>query len=140
MGSIIITHSERSGSVFLQFEADKDLVLDMLRKSERHDLEAGWRIEVKDTEPRASILQELWEAAAQQERKSHPQTAPARLIGATSKEPPGEHLEFHADSVEQVAQTVNGTGYRPQLDRFFREAIARVGGLRRIAEGLREVS
>jgi len=61
MGNIIITHNKRPGqSVFLQFESDKELVYDLLRKSERKDLDAGWNIEIKDTEPRASILNELW--------------------------------------------------------------------------------
>jgi hypothetical protein len=64
MGNIIVTHTERSGDVFLQFEADKDVVYDILKKSERKDLDAGWNVEIKDIEPRASILQELWDSSA----------------------------------------------------------------------------
>jgi len=65
MGNITITHNKRPGqSVFLQFESDKELVYDLLRKSERKDLDAGWNIEIKDTEPRASILNELWETSS----------------------------------------------------------------------------
>jgi hypothetical protein len=62
IGNIIITHTEQTGDVFLQFEADKETVYDILKKSERRELDKGWTIEIKDTEPRASILQELWEA------------------------------------------------------------------------------
>ncbi len=63
MGNIIMTHTERTGDVFLQFESDKELVYDLLKKGERKDLDAGWPVEIKDTEPRASILNELWESA-----------------------------------------------------------------------------
>ena len=63
MGNIVITHTERPGDVFLQFEADKELVYDILKKSEQGELAKGWAIEIKDTEPRASILEELWETA-----------------------------------------------------------------------------
>ena len=34
-------------------------------------------------------------------------------------------LRFLPDSPEFIAQTINGTGYRPQLERVVREAIAR---------------
>ena len=64
MGHIIITHTERPGDVFLQFESDKDVVYGLLKKGERKDLDAGWTVEIKETEPRASIMQELWDTAA----------------------------------------------------------------------------
>ena len=65
MGDIIVTHTgEPKRSVFLQFESDKDLVYDILRKAEREELDKGWNVEIADTEPRASILQELWENSA----------------------------------------------------------------------------
>lgn len=68
VGNIIITHSKHPGrSVFLQFESDKDLVKDLLRKSERTELDKGWNIEIKDIEPRASILNELWETSSVQD-------------------------------------------------------------------------
>lgn len=35
-------------------------------------------------------------------------------------------LRFLPDSPEFIAQTINGTGYQPQLERVVREAIARV--------------
>ena len=81
MGNIIITHDKRPGqSVFLQFESDKVLVYDLLRKSERADLDAGWNIEIEDIEPRASILNELWETSCGQEKL--PQNLPAEhLLG-----------------------------------------------------------
>jgi len=62
-----------------------------------------------------------------------------RLVGPKSKQPREGPLEFYADSVEHVAQTVNGTGYRPQLDQFFQEAIARAGGMKKVSEGFKEL-
>ncbi len=68
MGNIIITYTLDVGkSVFLQFDADKELVYDILTEEEREDLDAGWRIEIRDDEPRATMLQELWEVSAQAE-------------------------------------------------------------------------
>lgn len=68
MANIIITHSERpKRGVFLQFESDKEMIYDMLKKSEREDLDKGWNVEVKDAEPRASLLQELWETSVESE-------------------------------------------------------------------------
>ncbi len=73
MGNIIITRSDDPcKDVFLQSESDKELVYGMLRKGERKDLDAGWEITIKRSEPRASILDELWESSVQS-RKS-PQT------------------------------------------------------------------
>jgi len=64
MGNIIITYTLDIGkSVFLQSEADRKLVYDILTKEEREDLDDGWRIEIRDDEPRASVLEELWEGA-----------------------------------------------------------------------------
>jgi uncharacterized membrane protein (UPF0127 family) len=66
MGNIIITRSDDPGKdVFLQFESDKALVYDLLRKGEKKELNAGWKVKIRRTEPRASILDELWESAAQ---------------------------------------------------------------------------
>lgn len=66
MGCITITRSDDPNKdVFLQFEADKDLIYGLLRKGEQKDLDNGWTVTIKDTEPRASTLSELWEAAAQ---------------------------------------------------------------------------
>jgi uncharacterized membrane protein (UPF0127 family) len=60
MGNILITHSRRPVDIFLQFEADKEVIYDLLRKDEREDLDRGWAVKIKDTEPRASILEDLW--------------------------------------------------------------------------------
>jgi len=66
MGNIIITRSDDPGKdVFLQFESDKTLVYDLLKKGEKKDLDAGWKVKIKRSEPRASILDELWESSAQ---------------------------------------------------------------------------
>ena len=62
MGCITITSNIDSGSVFLQFEGDKELIYDLLRKGERKDLDNGWKVQIKGNEPRASIIGELWDA------------------------------------------------------------------------------
>ncbi len=62
MGNISITTNTEPGSVFLQFESDKELIYDLLRKGERKDLDNGWKVQIKGNEPRASIIGELWEA------------------------------------------------------------------------------
>jgi uncharacterized membrane protein (UPF0127 family) len=72
MGNLIITHTERTGEIFLQFESDRQIVYDILKKWELKEVEKGWSVQVKDTEPRASILDELWESSAQP--KKLPQT------------------------------------------------------------------
>ena len=68
MGNLIITHTERPGDVFLQFEADRQVVYDILQKWELKEVEKGWSVQVKDMEPRASILDELWGSSAQPQR------------------------------------------------------------------------
>ena len=69
MGNIIITRSDDPGKdVFLQFESDRAIVYDLLRKGERRDLDAGWKIRIKRSETRASILDELWESSARPQR------------------------------------------------------------------------
>ena len=75
MGNVIITHSRRSGDVFLQFESDRQLIYDMLKKSERRDLDRGWPVEITDSEPRASILNELWDVAVTTAAKPSPKPA-----------------------------------------------------------------
>ncbi len=73
MGNIIVTRSDDPGKdVFLQFESDKDLVYGVLRKGERKDLDAGWPIRIKRSEPRASVLDELWECSAQPQKSVIP--------------------------------------------------------------------
>jgi uncharacterized membrane protein (UPF0127 family) len=73
MGNIIITcSSDPSKDVFLQFESDKILIYDLLRKGERKDLDAGWPIRIKRREPRASVLDELWECSAQPQKSVMP--------------------------------------------------------------------
>jgi uncharacterized membrane protein (UPF0127 family) len=62
MGDIIITRPHEPGkSVFLQFEADREIVYEILKKPERDELDKGWEVEIEDSEPRASTLQELWD-------------------------------------------------------------------------------
>ena len=73
MGNIIITRSDDPGKdVFLQFESDRVLVYDLLRKGEKKDLDAGWPIRIKLSEPRASTLDELWESSAQPQKSITP--------------------------------------------------------------------
>ena len=61
MGNLIVTHTARTGEIFLQFESDRQVVYDILQKWELKEVEKGWSVQVKDTEPRASILDELWD-------------------------------------------------------------------------------
>jgi len=42
----------------------------------------------------------------------------------------GDELEFLPDSTEDLAQTVQATGYREKIDSAFRAAIQRVKGRR----------
>jgi len=65
MGNLIITHTDRKGEIFLQFESDRQIVYGILKKWELKEVEKGWSVQIKDTEPRASILDELWGSSAQ---------------------------------------------------------------------------
>jgi len=68
IGNVIVTHTERPGrSIFLQFESDKELVFGLLKKPERTELDKGWSIEITDTDPRSSILNELWENSSEKD-------------------------------------------------------------------------
>ncbi len=86
MGNLIITHTERTGEIFLQFESSRQLVYDILKKWELKEVENGWSVQVKDTEPRASILDELWESSAQ------PQSLP-QAAERSSRKPPRSDVE-----------------------------------------------
>ncbi len=73
MGNIIVARSDDPGKdVFLQFESDKALIYDLLRKGEMKDLDAGWPIRIKRSEPRASVLDELWECSAKPQQSVIP--------------------------------------------------------------------
>ncbi len=64
MGDIIVTRpGEPKKSIFLQFEADKEIIYDLLRDPEKEELDKGWEVEIGDSEPRASTLWELWDSA-----------------------------------------------------------------------------
>lgn len=79
MGNIVITRTDDPGKdVFLQFEADKELVYDVLKKSEAKDLDAGWKVKIRRNEPRASILDELWESSAQPRNPASTVKKPAK--------------------------------------------------------------
>jgi uncharacterized membrane protein (UPF0127 family) len=118
LGNIIITHSGQTGKdVFMQFESDKELVYNILRKDERRDLDAGWTVDIQDTEPRASILQELWEV--------HNSEQPCNEKKGTESNPPQNGLDFLPDSQEFLAYTIEDIGYREKIDQAFLEAINR---------------
>jgi len=120
MGNIIITSSSYPGKdVFLQFESDKALVYDLLRKGERKDLDAGWPIRIRRSEPRASILDELWQSSAQSQNV--PKTRKQKAQGK-------ENLEFLPDSPEFLAYTIDDIGYRDRIDSAFLSAIKRAKG------------
>ena len=91
MGNIIITHTERPGDIFLQFESDKELVYDILKKSEREDLDKGWAVEIHDTEPRVSILDALWEVATSPETRQ-------KYLGQTMRQP--KVMEYRVEKNE----------------------------------------
>jgi len=117
MGNIIITRSYDPGKdVFLQFESDKALVYDLLRKGEKKDLDAGWPIRIKRSEPRASTLDELWQSSAQLQKN---------LQTRKQKSQSKDELEFLPDSPEFLAYTIDDIGYRDRIDSAFLSAIKR---------------
>ena len=60
-----------------------------------------------------------------------PKSRQARVIPTEPRRPrEREELEFLPDSAEDLAQTVQATGYRGQIDSAFRAAILRVRGRR----------
>lgn len=129
MGNIILTRSDDSGKdVFLQFESDKDLIYDLLRKAEKRDLEAGWEIRIKRSEPRASILDELWANFAQPKKESSSLYPPAVILEQSRKPVYKSDLEFLPDSPEFLAYTIDDIGYRDKIDSAFLSAIARARG------------
>ena len=153
MGNILITHNLHPGKdVFLQFESDKETIFELLHRGERKDLEAGWPVEIADNQPRASILDELWECQnkAQETTKI---TGHNRDSGTDGEEPKqaynrtpdskspyssrnntnsrrsGEgNLDFLSDSQEFLAYTIEDIGYRDKIDDAFIEAIKRARG------------
>jgi len=140
MGNLIITYTLDIGkSVFLQTEADKKAVYDILTKEEREDLDEGWRIEIGDDEPRASILKDLWEGAEPigselmpaSEGEESPSEQPPAIIPVEPRKRKERGLEYLADSPEFLTQTIDDIGYREKLGNAFREAIARAKGLER---------
>ena len=120
MGNIIVTRSDDPGKdVFLQFESDKTLVYDLLKKGEKKDMDAGWPIRIKRSEPRASTLDELWQSSAQLQKSL--QTRKQKSQGK-------EKLEFLPDSPEFLAYTIDDIGYRDRIDSAFLGAIKRAKG------------
>ena len=74
LGNLIITRTDDPGKdVFLQFEADKELVYSLLKRGEKRALDAGWEVKIKRSEPRSSLLDELWEAAMPSREYPHEQ-------------------------------------------------------------------
>ncbi len=119
MGNLIITHSQRPGQdIFLQFESDKELVYSLLRRGERKDLDAGWPIEIFESEPRAGTLEELWEVSCPESQQN---ASPKGIQGHIS----GQNLDYLPDSQEYLAYTIEDIGYREKIDRAFQEAIQR---------------
>jgi hypothetical protein len=69
IGNIQITHSRVNDfDVFLQSESDKDLIFDILKLSEKEDLEKGYALFINEFEPRAHIITEIGEAQFPVER------------------------------------------------------------------------
>ena len=131
MGNIIITRSDEPGKdVFLQFESDKTLVHELLKKDEKKDLDAGWKVLVKRSEPRASILDELWESSAQPQRLPSTANKPTRHDVKVETWQERDQMEFLPDSPEFLAYTIDDIGYRERIDSAFLVAIARARGKR----------
>ncbi|MDD5701277.1 MAG: DUF192 domain-containing protein [Dehalococcoidales bacterium] len=153
MGNILITHNRYPGKdVFLQFESDKEIALELLRRGERKDLEAGWPVEIADNQPRASILDELWECK-NRDCESTGHTVHKRDSGTPDKGPVHVHsrissdksssssrnnpnsgrfyegnLDYLPDSQEFLAYTIEDIGYREKIDDAFLKAIKRARG------------
>jgi uncharacterized membrane protein (UPF0127 family) len=91
LGNIIITHEKEPGkSVFLQFEADKELVTELLKPHEKKDLENGWTVKIKDDKPRASVLGEIWQTSSQPDPQTKNET---QVLGGTAGLPVARILE-----------------------------------------------
>lgn len=60
-GNVTISHSKEIGEAIFQFEQDKESIYELLKPSERKELNGGWDVEIPDNQPRASTLQELFE-------------------------------------------------------------------------------
>jgi len=153
MGNILITHNRHPDKdVFLQFESDKEIIFELLRRGERKDLEAGWPVEIADNQPRASILDELWECQ-NGDCESVGHTVYKRDFGTPDKGPvhvqnrkPGDKppsssknnlnsgrsdegtLNYLPDSQEFLAYTIEDIGYREKIDDAFLKAIKRARG------------
>jgi uncharacterized membrane protein (UPF0127 family) len=153
MGNILITHKLHPGKdVFLQFESDKEIIFELLHRAERKDLEAGWSVEIADNQPRASILDELWECqnkaqettkiagrnrdsgtAGEERKQSYNRTSdgksPYSSRNNTNSGRSSEgNLDFMSDSQEFLAYTIEDIGYRDKIDDAFIEAIKRTRG------------
>jgi hypothetical protein len=124
VGNITVTNTADPGKdVFLQFQADKELVTEILNHDELKDLESGWEVKIMTNEPRASVLSELWQGAQPMQKQ------PAVIPNQPPKEPGAvSKLQFVADSPEYLAQTIDMTGWRQRIDQVFQEAVQRVGG------------
>jgi uncharacterized membrane protein (UPF0127 family) len=119
LGNLVITHNLRPNQdIFLQFESDKELVYSLLRRGEKKDLDAGWPVEILDSEPRASTLEELWEVSCPEPQQK---TSPKVIQGHT----PDQSLDYLPDSQEYLAYTIEDIGYREKIDQTFQEAISR---------------
>ena len=60
-GNLLFGHTAGI-ETFLQDESDKELIYGILTEAEKADIEKGWNIIILDSEPRASILQEIEDA------------------------------------------------------------------------------
>jgi uncharacterized membrane protein (UPF0127 family) len=119
LGNLIITHNQRPGKdIFLQFNSDKEPVYSLLRRGERKDLDAGWPVEIFESEPRAGALEELWEVSCPESLQN---ASPKEIQGHI----PGQSLDYLPDSQEFLAYTIEDIGYREKIDRTFQAAIQR---------------
>jgi hypothetical protein len=58
-GNLHISNYE--STIFLQSESDKELIFDILKKGEKESVMSGWDVAIPYSQPRASILEEVFE-------------------------------------------------------------------------------
>jgi hypothetical protein len=80
-------------------------------------------VEVRDEEPRAGILAELWEVAAVENLA--PLTLPTTRESGPQPAKDSLKLDYLADSPEFLAYTIADIGYRDKIDTAFLNAIRR---------------
>jgi hypothetical protein len=80
-------------------------------------LNAGWPVEILESEPRAGTLEELWEVSCPESQNIGEKVVPMHT--------PDQSLDYLPDSQEYLAYTIEDIGYREKIDHAFQKAISR---------------